>query len=155
MDRQHVTWADVERLVARLMRALPEGYDCILAVARGGLVPACLIGERAGIRHIVCAAVMLYEGEERRHPEPVFIQFPDEAHMRGRHVLVVDDVWDSGSTIVAVRERLRRAGARADVCVLHYKPARSRFPGDKPDFYAEETDAWIVYPWDPALPLPE
>jgi hypoxanthine phosphoribosyltransferase len=67
----------------------------------------------------------------------------------GRRILVVDDVWDTGTTVVAVRDRLRRAGARADVAVLHYKPARSRFPEDGPDFYADATDAWVVYPWEP------
>jgi hypoxanthine phosphoribosyltransferase len=83
----------------------------------------------------------------------VFVQFPAERQVEGQRILVVDDVWDSGSTAVAVRDRLRKAGARVEVCVLHYKPGQSRFPGDGPDFYAEETDAWVVYPWDPAHPL--
>jgi hypoxanthine phosphoribosyltransferase len=152
--RQVVTWADVERLVARLLPCLPARYDSILVVARGGMVPACLISERADVRDILCAAVRLYDGAHRALPRPEFLQFPDDRQVRGRRILVVDDVWDSGSTIVAVRDRLRRAGAHVDVCVLHYKPRQSRFPGDGPQFYAEETDAWIVYPWDPELPLP-
>jgi hypoxanthine phosphoribosyltransferase len=150
-----VSWHDVERMVGRLLRTLPRHYDTILVIARGGMVPACLISERANIRDILCAAIVLYDGEERSAPEPVFVQFPEDRHVQGRRILVVDDVWDSGSTVVAVRDRLRRAGARVDVCVLHYKPGRSRFPGDGPDFYAEKTDAWIVYPWDPANPLPD
>lgn len=153
--KHHVSWSDVERLVGRLLEALPRGYDNILVVARGGMVPACLISERANIRNILFAAVMLYDGEQRALPEPVFVQFPEAQQVAGRRILVVDDVWDSGSTIVALRDRLREAGARVDVCVLHYKPRRNRFPGDGPDYYAEETDAWIVYPWEPARPLPE
>jgi hypoxanthine phosphoribosyltransferase len=155
LDKRTVTWQDVERLVGRLLRALPRDYDNILVITRGGMVPACLISERANLRNILCAAVMLYEGEEQTLPAPVFVQFPEDRQVEGRRILVVDDVWDSGSTLVAVRDRLRKAGARVDVCVLHYKPARSRFPGDGPDFYAEETNAWIVYPWDPGRPLPD
>ncbi len=148
-------WTDVERMVAKLLRALPRDYDNILVITRGGMVPACLISERTGIRNILCAAVVLYDGEARALPAPAFVQFPDDRHVEGRRILVVDDVWDSGSTIVAVRDRLRKAGARVDVCVLHYKPRRSKFPGDGPDHHAEETDGWIVYPWDPVNPLPE
>jgi uncharacterized protein len=66
---------------------------------------------------------------------------------------VVDDVWDSGTTVMAVRDRLRRAGAIADVCVLHCKPGRNLSRGDGPDYYAAEVGGWIVYPWDPELPL--
>ncbi len=64
-------------------------------------------------------------------------------------MLIVDDVWDSGRTAYAVRERVRRAGGRPKVAVIHYKPERSNFPNDAPDYYAVETDAWVVYPWDP------
>lgn len=150
LDRVPVSWADVERLVATALRALPGRYDSLLVITRGGMVPACLISERTRIRDILCAAVVLYDEEERVLPTPRFLRFPDDRHVAGRRILVVDDVWDSGSTIVAVRDRLRAAGARVDVCVLHYKPRRNRFPGDGPDVYAEETDAWIVYPWESA-----
>lgn len=155
LEKIYVTWPDVERMVGKLLRALPRDYDNILVITRGGMVPACLISERTGIRNILCAAVVLYEDDERTLAEPAFVQFPDDRHVRGRRILVVDDVWDSGSTVVAVRERLRKAGADVHVCVLHYKPGRSKFPGDGPDFYAAQTDGWIVYPWDPVHPLPE
>jgi uncharacterized protein len=155
-DVKHfVTWADVERMVATLLKQLHDGYDNLLVVTRGGMVPACLISERAGIRNILCAAVVFYEKSERAYPEPRFMQFPDDQQVVGRRILVVDDVWDTGETVVAVRDRLRRAGATVEVCVLHYKPTHSHYPGDAPDYYAEKTDGWIVYPWDPDLPLPE
>jgi len=155
LEKVYVTWADVERMVGKLLRAVGRDYDNLLVITRGGMVPACLISERTGIRNILCAAVVLYEDDERTLAEPAFVQFPEDRQVRGQRILVVDDVWDSGSTVVAVRDRLRKAGADVHVCVLHYKPGRSKFPGDGPDFYAAETDGWIVYPWDPVHPLPE
>ena len=154
LERRHITWTDVGRMVGTLLTQLRRDYDNALVITRGGMVPACLISERMGIRNILCAAVVFYEGSEQKYAKPMFVQFPDDHQVKGRRVLVIDDVWDSGSTIVAVRDRLRAAGAMVEVCVLHYKPTHSRFPGDKPDYYAEETDGWIVYPWDPDLPLP-
>ncbi|MGH7419768.1 MAG: phosphoribosyltransferase, partial [Candidatus Rokuibacteriota bacterium] len=130
-----MSWADVERMVAKLLRALPRDYDALLVITRGGMVPACLISEQTRIRDILCAAVVLYDDEERVLQEPVFINFPDDRHVAGRRILVVDDVWDSGTTAMAVRDRLRRAGAIADVCVLHFKPGRNLFQRDGPDYY--------------------
>ncbi len=141
-------------MVGKLLRQLPQDYENILVITRGGMVPACLISEKTHIRNILCAAVMFYTGEERVLPEPIFLQFPEDSQIYGRRILVVDDVWDTGSTVMAVRERLRRAGGKVDVCVLNYKPTKNKFPGEKPDYYAEETDAWIVYPWDPERELP-
>jgi hypoxanthine phosphoribosyltransferase len=141
-------------MVGKLLRQLPANYDNIMVITRGGMVPACLISEKTGIRNILCAAVMFYNHQEQTLPEPIFLQFPEDSQIFGKRILVIDDVWDSGSTIMAVKERLLRAGGNIDVCVLNYKPSKNKFAGKKPDFYAEETDAWIVYPWDPERELP-
>ncbi len=118
------------------------------------MVPACLISEKTNIRNILCAAVMFYTGDQQVLPTPLFLQFPEDSQIYGKRILLVDDVWDTGSTVMAVRERLRRAGGNVDVCVLNYKPGKSKFPGERPEFFAEETDDWIVYPWDPERELP-
>ena len=119
------------------------------------MVPACLISEKTNIRNILVAAIMFYEGEQRSSGQPIFMQFPEDQQVHNRKILVVDDVWDTGSTVMAVRERLQRAGANPEIAVLHFKPKNNLFPEYYPDYYAEETDAWIVYPWDPERKLPE
>lgn len=153
MTAQTITWIDIERIVAKLLARISRDYDNLLVVTRGGMVPACLISERTEIRNILCAAVIFYQGQERALAAPLFVQFPSDDQVSGRRILVVDDVWDTGTTIVAVRDRLRRAGAKVDCLVLHYKPKHSRFDGDRPEFYGEEADGWITYPWDPSRPL--
>ncbi len=136
-------------MVKQLLTKLPTDYDNILVITRGGMVPACLISEQTDIRNILAAAVMFYHGEERQK-EPIFLQFPQDTQVHGRKVLVVDDVWDTGTTVMAVTDRLKRAGAKVEIAVLHFKPKNSHFgPDVRPDYFAEETDAWIVYPWDP------
>ena len=144
-----LSWEDIEELVATLVATLPRDYDLLLVITRGGMVPAGLISEQTNIRNIVAAAVMFYTDVDETLPDPVFLQFPGDALLAGKRVLVVDDVWDTGRTIVAVKERIAAADGRADLAVLHYKPARSLFD-QRPDYYAETTDAWIVYPWDPS-----
>ena len=155
METRNVDWSDIERMVGTLLSKITTNeYDHILVITRGGMVPACLISERTNIRNILCAAVVFYEGQDRTLPAPLFVQFPSDDQVNKQRILVVDDVWDTGATIVAVRDRLRRAGAHVDCCVLHYKPTHSRFPGDAPEFYAEEASGWIVYPWDASRALP-
>jgi uncharacterized protein len=141
-------WDDITREVEQLVTELRDDYDAMLVITRGGMVPACLISEKLDIRNILVAAVQLYTGIGQTLDAPIFVQFPNDTLLAGKSILVVDDVWDSGRTAMAVLQRIRVAGGRPELAVLHYKPRASRFPDHCPDFYAELTDDWIVYPWD-------
>jgi len=91
-------------------------------------------------------AVEYYDDQGQPGPHPTFLQFPADRLLRGQRILVVDEVWDSGTTIHAVTERVRQAGGIPTTVVLHYKPTHSVVPGS-PDIHAVETDAWVVYPF--------
>ncbi|HEY6072219.1 MAG TPA: hypothetical protein VIV15_02240, partial [Anaerolineales bacterium] len=68
--------------------------------------------------------------------------------LMGRPTLIVDDVWGSGRTMTAVKNRVSAAGGFAETCVLHFNPYRNLFGTARPDYYAAVTDAIIVYPWE-------
>ena len=145
--RDIVSWDELDRLVAGLAERLEgERFDVMLAITRGGLVPAGMLAYRLRIRNILVAAVEFYDDEGRPGPHPTFLQVPADPLLRGQRILVVDEVWDSGTTIHAVTERVRQAGGLPTTAVLHYKPARSVVPGE-PDVHAVTTGAWVVYPF--------
>ncbi len=141
-----VSWDDLDGHVAELAVRVGREYDLILAVSRGGLIPAGMLAYRLGIRNLVTAAVALYDEDRTAATEPRFLQFPADLQLRGQRVLIVDEVWDSGRTIEAVVGRVRAAGGRPTTAVLHYKPGRS-VVGIVPDYAAVATDAWVVYPY--------
>jgi hypothetical protein len=147
VEREIVSWDDLDRLVAGLSeRLIGERFDLLPAITRGGLVPAGMLAYRLRIRNIVVAAVEFYDDHGRPGPHPTFLQFPADPLLRGQRILVVDEVWDSGTTIHAVTERILQAGGIPTTAVLHWKPARSIVSG-KPDVHAVTTDAWVVYPF--------
>ncbi len=145
--REIVTWDDLDRLVGDLVARLAgEPFDLMLAITRGGLVPAGMLAYRLRIRNILVAAVEFYDDHGQPGPHPTFLQFPADPLLRGQRILVVDEVWDSGTTIHAVTERIRQAGGHPTTAVLHWKPKRSAVP-EEPDVHAVTTDAWVVYPF--------
>ena len=101
----------------------------MLAITRGGLVPAGMLAYRLRIRNILVAAVEFYDDHGQPGPHPTFLQFPADPLLRGQRILVVDEVWDSGTTIHAVTERIRQAGGVPTTAVLHYKPTHSVVAG--------------------------
>ncbi len=150
IEKQHLSWQQIEVMVEQLVQSLSgRSFDALLVVTRGGLVPAGLIAYHLGIRNILVAAVQFYTGVGRRAEKPAFLQFPADPFLGGKSVLIIDDIWDSGKTIAAVKGRVQAAGGTPITAVLHYKPRASLFT-DVPDHFVEATDAWIVYPWEPA-----
>jgi len=143
-----VTWDDLDGLVAELAGRLAgePPPDVVLPISRGGLVPAGMLGYRLGWRDMLVASVVVYDDDTGFRGHAEFLQFPSDEHLRGKRVLIVDEVWDSGTTIAAVTERVLAAGGHPVTAVLHYKPARSRVDL-VPDHHIVETDAWVVYPF--------
>lgn len=149
IKRVYLTWPDVDKMISTLTpRLMGYSYDIVLAITRGGIVPAAIIAERLHISQVLVASVDFYEDEEHDLDWPVFMQFPADSALRGKQVLIVDDIWDRGKQVVNVTERVNQAGGRPYSAVLHYKPQRSHFPDKSPDFFGVQTTDWIIYPWE-------
>lgn len=146
-ERDVVSWSDLDRLVGALAARLVDSpADVMLAITRGGLVPAGMLAYRLGMRDILVAAVAFYDDEGQPGEHPTFFQFPADPLLHGKRVLIVDEVWDTGTTIAAVVDRVRQGGGIPTTAVLHYKPERSKVTL-VPDHHVVETDRWVVYPF--------
>jgi hypoxanthine phosphoribosyltransferase len=92
--------------------------------------------------------VEFYTGVDERLPEPVLLPPTlDAPSLEGKKVLVVDDVSDSGRTLVLVRDLLAEVAAEVRTVCLYSKPRTVL----EPDFVWKRTDQWITFPWS-ALP---
>jgi hypoxanthine phosphoribosyltransferase len=150
MRREFLTWKDVDALVDHLIPQFEGGFDAMVIVTRGGIIPGGILAEAMDITHILTAAVDFPAQMEETglYAWPRFIQFPEEELLRERRTLVVDDVWGSGRTITSVKNRIVAAGGYPFSCVFHFNPYRSLFSDAKPNYYAAITDAYIIYPWE-------
>jgi hypothetical protein len=153
MPQKHkmLTWEDVDKLIDLLLPQLEAvgPFQAMVMITRGGVIPGGLLAEALNIQHLLTAAVDFPATEVAGLMAwPKFLQFPNDDLLLGRRTLIVDDVWGSGRTSTSVKERVLSAGAKAYTCVLHFNPYRSLFVKAKPDYYAEATDAYIVYPWE-------
>jgi hypoxanthine phosphoribosyltransferase len=149
INKVYLSWTDVDKLISSMVpRMQAFTYDLVIAITRGGIIPGAIISERLAIQQVLVASVDFYEDEEHDLDWPVFMQFPADSFLRGKQVLIVDDVWYRGKQIVSVTERIEQAGGTPKSAVLHYKIQRSHFPDKSPDFFGVQTDDWVIYPWE-------
>jgi hypoxanthine phosphoribosyltransferase len=147
-----LTWADVDQLIDILLPQIRSAgsFDAMVMITRGGVIPGGMLAEALEIQHLLTAAVDFpaTSAQAGLMALPQFLQFPDDSLVSNRRTLIVDDVWGSGRTSIAVRERMLAARAIPFTCVLHFNPYRSLFRNEKPDYYGAVTDAYIIYPWE-------
>jgi len=155
MRRELLSWNEFDGLIDHLLPQFEVEFDALLLITTGGIVPGGVLAEALKQTVLFTASVdfpALQNVSDEEHARlrawPNFLEFPADEMLRGRRVLVIDDVWGSGRTMTAVRHRTVAAGAVAYTCVLHFNPYRSLFGNLRPDYYAAITDAYIVYPWE-------
>src|SRR3972149_2951158 len=150
--RELLTWDEVARLIDHLIPQFQTEFEAMVIVTRGGGVPGGLLCGAPGIKDVRTAAVdfpfELEREEARLLAWPRFIQFPDDRQLRGRRVLVVDDVWGSGRRIPAGKERVAGAGGIPSTCVLHFNPYRRLFTPAQPHSSAAIPAPHTIYPWE-------
>lgn len=157
MRQEVLTWNDVDKLIDHIIPQFDVEFEEMVVVTRGGIVPGGLLAEALNLTAILTASVD-FPGEIESEMEkkeitrwlawPQFIQFPEDKLLQRKKILIVDDVWGSGRTITAVKNRITAAGGIPYTCVLHFNPYRNLFGAARPNYFAAITDAHIIYPWE-------
>lgn len=132
--------------LAREVRGAGYVPDIIVAISRGGLVPARIISDVLGVDDIITLGIKHWRVAERRAQRPVLYHVIEAGAVRDKRVLVVDEVADTGSTLALAKSLVEMLGAlEVKTAVIHLK-ATSSFA---PDFYAERLEdwVWVAYPW--------
>jgi len=121
--------------------------SCILAIGYGGIFPAALIGKELGLPiHVL--RVSCYDNScERTNVTLLDAKYSSKLISSDMHVVVVDDVADTGATLDIVYQHLLSIGIpekNIEFCTVHLKKTSKVTPR----WYAAITDKWILYPWE-------
>ncbi len=131
---------DVRELSSRLLKEHPP-FKGLIAVTRGGLVPAAIVARELGIHHIDTLCMVSYDWKLQSDSGCTVLKGVEGD---GEGKLVIDDLVDTGTTAQEVRRLL----PRAHIACIYAKPAGVPHV----DTYIREVaqDTWVLFPWDSA-----
>jgi len=144
-----VSWEELHRNAKALAWRLHEmgPFDGVVAVTRGGLVPAAIVARELGIRMIDTVCAISYGSSEvgsttEGVQDSLQIVKAPSVTVDGEGWLIVDDLVDTGETAKAVRALL----PKAHFATIYAKPAGRPLV----DTFVTEVsqDTWIHFPWD-------
>ena len=137
-----VSWEELHRTSKALAwRMLEIGpFAGIVAVTRGGLVPAAIIARELEVRLIDTACLASYHGKSQSEVE--VLKPPNSVVGDGTGWLIVDDLVDTGET----GKVLRSIMPKAHFATVYAKPLGRPIV----DTFVTEVsqDTWIYFPWD-------
>jgi xanthine phosphoribosyltransferase len=140
-DEIIISWPELHRDARYLSRVLHDlgEWKGIIAITRGGLVPAALVARELDVRLIDTVCVVSYGSGESGGAEQRWLK---TVQGDGDGWLLIDDLVDTGRTAKAVRELLPRAHFAA----LYAKPLGRPIV----DTFVKEfkQEKWIYFPWD-------
>ncbi len=146
----HVSWDQIHRdsraLAWRLDGHGPDNgnWRAIVAITRGGLVPAMIVSRELDVRVVDTISVKSYSHQSRG--EAKVTKSPQVDLMGdGEGILVIDDLVDTGKTL----ELVHKLYPKAHFATVYAKP--SGRPMVNPDVPEVSQDTWIFFPWDMAL----
>lgn len=151
-DAHIVSWPEVHRDARYLVRKLLPmgGWKGIIALTRGGLVPAAIVAREMDMRVIDTLCIATYDDQDIGAVN--VLKEPEQAVKDlGEGWLLVDDLVDTGTTLRAARKIL----PKAHFATVYAKPDGA----DLVDTYMHEVpqDVWVFFPWDtdsrPVAPL--
>ncbi|MFN3701511.1 MAG: xanthine phosphoribosyltransferase [Alphaproteobacteria bacterium] len=137
-----ISWDDIKSDSAALAAGLRENFslpDKILAVTRGGLIPAALVTRSLNIKRIETIGLESYHGQSQDDVMNV-LKNADPAYLK--NALIIDDLVDTGRTF----EYLKPLTENCLFATLYAKPMGAKHS----DFYIKTfpQDTWVDFPWE-------
>jgi len=145
----HVGWAEIEKTCFMISKKLTKAKihpDIILGVSRGGLIPARILSGMLRNNALSTVRVKFYTKPGETIKKPIILE-DSFADVKGKTLLIVDDVIESGKTLKLVKEHFYSKGAKNVYLTVLFNKKKNKLI--EPDFYAKIIDdKWIVYPWE-------
>lgn len=152
-EREILTYELFGRAARELAQTIADdGFapDAIVGIARGGLTLAGALGYALDVKMLGSLNVEFYTGVGSTLAAPVVLPPTlDQDSLRGKRVLLVDDVADSGRTLAMVLELLRAGGGEVRTVCIYSKPSTI----EEPYYVWKRTDRWINFPWSVEGPV--
>jgi hypoxanthine phosphoribosyltransferase len=141
------SWKEFGEHVFALSKSILETgdqFDRIIALAKGGTAIVRPIADLCGIKELSSIQIEFYTGIEKTAKTPVITQSLP-VKIKEENVLIIDDVADSGETLIMATNYIRQHGA-SDIktATLVSKPWTKM----QADFTHYTTEAWIIFPWE-------
>lgn len=145
-----VSWEEIVEWTRQLARKIRESSykpDVVIAIARGGYVPARLLCDFLGIENLLSIESQHWT-EAAKKAEKAIIKFQYKVDLTGMRALLVDDIVDTGESVILAKKYIEENWKPSElrIAAMQWISSVAKI---KPDYYTIEVKEWVwfQYPW--------
>ncbi|SHO80239.1 Xanthine-guanine phosphoribosyltransferase [hydrothermal vent metagenome] len=145
-NRKYYSYNEFRDDLKVLIQKIDYNFDTIIAIARGGLSIGQLLGEYYNIRKVYSINTIGYDRDKKLDKIEIF-NIPNLKE--SQNILIVDDIVDSGDTLVLILDRVKELYPDKNFksASIFYKPSAII----QPDYSIREAKEWIEFFWSKDL----
>lgn len=140
-------WSVFYKDIVRLYKKIKgDNYkpDIIVAIARGGWVVGRIISDLLEVNQVTDLHITFYTNVYSTLKEPIILEGIGK-DIKNKKILVVDDVSDTGESLIKAIDYLRSFNPLIIKTATVYIKPWTKFI---PDYYIKSIDKWIIYPYE-------
>ncbi len=145
---KHINWDGIDNLCNKITTQIKESNyipDVIIGISRGGLIPARILCDKLQVSKLEVISVELYNKEHIKINPIISCNYDLIYNIINKNVLIVDDIYDSGTTINIILNMLINIKNKRVVTLFTHEICKEvDYFGE----YIENKDIWVVYPWE-------
>ncbi len=142
------SWEELYKAIKEIVKKIKEdkyGPDIVIALSRGGFVPARIICDLMIIKDLVSIKVDHW-GITATKDGKAHLRYPLNADLSGKNVLIVDDITDTGDSMKIATEFVKKLNPKEIRTATIFHIRTSKFV---PDYFGREIDwVWVMWPWN-------
>ena len=141
------TWTQIHKMLIKQSKKILADHfipNIIIAITRGGWIPARLLSDLLEVHNITTIGIKSYSNIAAKMNQPIINQ-KIKIPISGKKILLVDDVADSGESLqLAKKHILKQNNVELKIATI-YKKNKSKID---PDYYEKTIKNWIIFPWE-------
>ena len=139
-------WNGIYNILLEMARIIKHNQilpEIIVGVSRGGWFPARVLSDLLDVPQLTSIRIEFYSEINQPNQQPIITQ-PVPLSLHNKCVLLVDDITDSGKSLLLAKTELEKTADKTFTLTLYHKPWSCLTP----DFYFTETSKWVIFPWE-------
>ncbi|MEM2918600.1 MAG: phosphoribosyltransferase [Candidatus Altiarchaeota archaeon] len=144
-----ISWDEIlefSDIVAEKILSANFEPNVIVGITRGGWIPSMLLSDRLQVKDLLSVKIQHW-GITAKKDENAKIIVPIKKNLSGKKVLLVDDLTDTGESMLLAKNHVYELNAEEVKTATLIHKEQSSF---KPDFYAKKIEkwVWVILPWN-------
>ncbi len=154
----YISWKEITDIINYMGSNIEKTYkpEIIISIVRGGMIPSVILAHKLNVRNVenIKSIETLNDEINAIKQEPIIDTNINLSNIKGKKVLIVDDILGSGATIKKIKEEVKKWKSkeiRTAICIVNeenWEKSNKNNYKDEIEYIGKSVRGWVVFPWE-------